>query len=92
MRNEPTPRGGLTPRKYSAIYLALGVARGALDSAIRGEDMERVKFIFEITATRHIARSIGCNETDLAISLDEHLSPEEINRIKGWESTDDPRT
>jgi hypothetical protein len=62
------------------------MARGALHSAILGEEenMERVKHILDITATATIAKALGCSESDLAIIWDEHLSPEEINRIKGW--------
>ena len=84
MADESRPRGGVTPRKYAAMCLALGMARGALDAAIRGEDMEGVKHIFDITATATIAKALGFNEPDLTIMWDEHLSPEEINRIKGW--------
>ena len=85
LRRERRPRGGVTLRKYSAMYLALGVARGALDSVIQGDDVARLKHILDITATNSIARALGCSELDLAIVPDEHLSTGEINRIKGWE-------
>jgi hypothetical protein len=38
------PRGGIDLRKYAAISLALGLARGALTDAIAGD----------LEATRHI--------------------------------------
>jgi hypothetical protein len=84
MDDQSWPRDGLTLRKYAEMCLALGMARGALDAAIRGEDMEEVKHIFDITAIATIAKALGYNESDLAIMWDELLSPEEINRIKGW--------
>jgi hypothetical protein len=78
MADESWPRGGVTSRKYAAMCLALGMAGGALDAAIRGEDMEGVKHIFDITATATIAKALGYDESDLAIMWDELLSAEEI--------------
>ena len=62
------------------------MARGALNAVISGqeEDMERVRHILDITATVAVAKALGCSESDLAINWDEHLSPEEVNRITGW--------
>ena len=88
MRKRLQPQGGVTPRKHAAIYLALGVARGALDEVLevlQGDDVGRLKHIFDITSTNNIARVLGCSETDLAIVPDKHLSPAEINRIKAWD-------
>ncbi len=84
MVDESLPRGGITPRKYAAMCLALGIARGGLDGAIREGDIEGARDILDITATATIAKALGCNELDLAIDWNEHLSPEEINRIKGF--------
>jgi hypothetical protein len=86
MAKESLPLGGVTPRKYAAVFLALAMARSALDSAVLGEkeDMARVKHIIDITATAAVAKALGCSESDLAIIWDEHLSPAEVNCIKGW--------
>ena len=85
MSDESLPQGGLTPRKYSAICLALGMARGALHAAINGENNEEeLKLILNITATANIAQALGYSESELAIIWNEHLSAQEINRIKGF--------
>jgi hypothetical protein len=84
MADESLPQGGVTPKKYAAMCLALGLARGALSSAIFTDDMEGLKHILDITATASIAKALGYSESDLAIVWDEHLSSEEINRIEGW--------
>jgi hypothetical protein len=77
------PRGGVTVKKYAAICFALGMARGALIDALMGE-MEGVKQTLDLTATARVAKALGCEESDLTIVWDEHLSAEELNRIKGF--------
>lgn len=84
MNDESRPRGGVTPKKYAAMCLALGVARGALHGAIEGADIEEIRYFLDITSTASIARALGWSESDLAVACDEFLSPEEVNRIKGW--------
>jgi hypothetical protein len=79
--DESLPHGGITLRKYAAIFFALGRARGALYS-IQKENLDEVKYILDATATAHIARALGCFESDLAIIPDEHLSYDEMTRIK----------
>jgi phosphoribosylformimino-5-aminoimidazole carboxamide ribonucleotide (ProFAR) isomerase len=80
--DQSLPHGGITPRKYAAMCLALGVARGALYS-IEKENVEEVRHILDVTATAHIARALDWRESDLTIIWDEHLSYEEIIKIKG---------
>jgi hypothetical protein len=77
------PRGDVDLRKYAAISLALGLARGALFDAMRGQ-IDHAQKIFDITAIARIAEALGCPESDLAIDWNEHLTPDEKNRIKGW--------
>jgi len=77
------PRGGIDTRKYAALALALGMARGALYSALDG-DTKRLREILDLTATMNIAKALGCDEIDLAIDWDQHLSHEESERIKGY--------
>jgi hypothetical protein len=86
--DESRPRGGVNARKYAAMCLALGMARGALHAAIyepdNDESKDEIKRILNLTATAKIAEALGCGEADLAISWDEHLSPQEKNRIVGF--------
>ena len=77
------PRGGVDSRKYAAISLALGLVRGALMEALAG-NLDNAQQIMDITAISKIAGVLGCTEADLAIIWDEHLTPSEVNRIKGW--------
>ena len=84
MDDESRPRGGVTPKKYAAVCLALAVARGALHGALVGANVEEIKDFLEITSTASVAWALGCSEADLSVAWDEFLSPQEINRIKGW--------
>jgi hypothetical protein len=90
MDDESRPRGGVTPKKYAAVCLALGVARGALHGALEGADVEEIRYFLDVTSTASIARALGCSESDLPVAWDEFLSPQEINRIKGWGNRDSP--
>lgn len=76
------PKGGIDSRKYAALALALALTLGALSSALAG-DMDGAQNILDITATSRIAEVLGCTEHDLAIIWDEHLTPSEVDRIKG---------
>src|SRR5467141_423404 len=76
MPDESCPLGGVTLRKYAAMFLALAMARGALSAVIlQEEEMERVRHILDLTATVTVAKALGCRKSDLAIIWDEHLSP-----------------
>jgi hypothetical protein len=77
------PTGGVDSRKYAAISLALGLVRGALLDALAG-NLDDVSRIMDLTSTPRIAEALDCKESDLAIIWDEHLTPSEVNRIKGW--------
>jgi hypothetical protein len=52
MADESRPRGGVTPRKYAAMCLALGMARGALHGAIAGADVEEIKHFLDVSKVR----------------------------------------
>jgi hypothetical protein len=79
----PLPRGDVDLRKYAAISLALGLVRGALFDALAGHT-DGAQKIFDITAAARIAEALRCTESDLAIDWEEYLTPDEVNRIKGW--------
>ena len=83
MEDDSLPQGGVTPKKYAAICLALGMARGALYDAILGGDVESAKKALDLTATASVAEALGLQESDLTVIWDEVLSPEEVNRING---------
>lgn len=83
MSQEAIPLGGVSAKKYAAICLALGMARGGLYSALQG-DFDEVKRIRDLTSTAAIAAALGCTEGDLAIDWDEHLSYSEKSRIEGF--------
>jgi len=75
--------GGVDSRKYAATSLALGLARAALMEALAG-NLDNARHIIDITANARIAEALGCTEADLAIIWDEHLTPSEVNRLKGF--------
>jgi hypothetical protein len=59
------------------------MVRGALMEALAGE-LDGAQRVLEITAIDRIAEAIGCTENELVIMWDEHLTPSEGNRVKGW--------
>ncbi len=77
------PNGGVDNRKYAAIFLALGLVRGALYAALFGQ-MDRTKEILDLTSTEKIAKALGYSEDDLAIDWNDHLTRSEINQIEGF--------
>lgn len=81
--DEALPLGGVTLKKYAAIALALGMARGALLSSIAG-DIEGAQDILDLTSTARLGEALGFNESELAIIWDEHLSNSELNQLKGF--------
>jgi hypothetical protein len=46
--------------------------------------MEGAKDALDITSTSAVVKVLGCSERDLAVDWADHLSPSEINLIKGW--------
>ena len=76
------PRGGVDLRKYAAICMALGMARGALYSVLFG-DLDDVKAMLDATALSKIAQALGCSEMELAIDWSDHLTRAEIDRVHG---------
>jgi hypothetical protein len=85
------PCGGVDLRKYAALALALGLVRGQLFEALalaeeldNAERLRDIKRILDITALSRVAEALGCSENDLAIDWDEHLTPSELGRIKGF--------
>ena len=82
-----SPMGGVDERKYATISLALGLARGALFSAIHGE-LEGAQGIMDSTATGKLAQALGYSEGQLAVDWNDYLTKDEINRITGSLSAD----
>jgi hypothetical protein len=70
-------------RKYAAISLALGLARGALIDALAG-NFETTQRIVNLTSLAAIAETLNCTENDLAVSWDEHLTLSELDQLKGF--------
>lgn len=87
-KDEPPgpPIGGVDERKYATICLALGMARGALFSALHG-DMEGAEEVLECTATGKLAQVLGYSEAQLAVDWNDYLTKEEIERITGVRSS-----
>ncbi len=79
---QDAPNGSVDNRKYAAIFLALGIERGALLDVVSGRT-NTAKEILGLTGTAKIAEALGCSENDLAIDWADHLTPDEINQIKG---------
>jgi hypothetical protein len=76
------PTGGIDERKYAALCLALGMARGALYSALIG-DREGAENVLECTSTEMLAQALGLSEGYLAVDWNDYLTKEETERIKG---------
>jgi hypothetical protein len=74
------PEGGIDGRKYAALALGLGMARGAIVGAREGDE-EGARRLFHATAK--IAQALGFTEAELAIDWTGHLTPQEVRRITG---------
>jgi len=81
-----SPMGGVDARKYATVSLALGLARGALFSAIHGE-LEGAQRIMDCTATGKLAQALGYSEGQLAVDWNDYLTEDEINQVKGSPSS-----
>ncbi len=77
------PNGGIDNRKYAAIFLALGIVRGALYAASFGQ-MDHIKEVLDSTSTDKIAKALGYSEDDLRIDWESYLTKSEINEINGF--------
>ena len=65
-------------KKYALIMWALGVARATLYSVLEGKcEDEEVKRVLDVTSLRGLAARVGCEEWELAVDWNQHLSPEE---------------
>jgi hypothetical protein len=73
------PDGGIDARKYAAIMVALGRARGMLSDAM---DVEGVRETLNSTSLAAIAKALGLKESDLAIDPEDHLTYEERERLR----------
>jgi hypothetical protein len=73
------PDGGIDARKYAAIMVALGRARGMLYDAM---DVEGVREALYRTSLAAIAKALGLKESDLAIDPDDYLTYEERERLR----------
>jgi hypothetical protein len=74
-------------RKRAALAYALGCARGALSDVLDGDfSREQIQRIYDATAARHIAASIGLTEADLDTDWTEHLTDAEQHKIQGCDA------
>ena len=78
-KDDPLERDHL--RKYAAVLLALGMARGALYEFV---DNDTVRRVLELTSTARIAEILGCSEGELALDWHEYLTRVEADRLKGF--------
>ena len=81
-QSQPPRAETVDARKYAALALGLGMARGAIIDALEGQD-QGPRRVFQLTATARIANALGFTEGDLAIDWTQYLTPEEVNRITG---------
>ena len=70
-------------QKCAALSLALGMVRGALFDALGG-DLSNAQKVLNLTSSAQIATALGCLEGELTLDWNEHLTEEEIDRIKGF--------
>jgi hypothetical protein len=73
------PDGGIDARKYAAIMVALGRARGMLYDF---KEVEGVREILYRTSSAAIAEVLGLKESDLAIDHEDYLTAEERERLR----------
>jgi hypothetical protein len=71
---------------YAAKSLALGMARGALYSALFG-DLEGTEHVLERASEEKLAQALGLSEERLAVDWGDYLTKEELERIKGVPSS-----
>jgi hypothetical protein len=77
------PDGGIDARKYAAIIVALGRARGMLHDALHDTmDVEGVRETLYRTSLAAIAKALGLKESDLAIDWEDYLTHEELELLK----------
>ena len=74
----------LSVREFAALAYALGVARGALQSALQGNaDAQELRQVLDGTSTASIARAIGQTESGLSLDWNKYLTQEEKRAIAG---------
>ena len=89
MRREPqhmnTPQN-LDKKKLAAIAYALGWSRGVLSDVLDGDfSRDQVQRIYDASAMKRIAESIGLTEADFDLDL-EQLSEAERHKIQGFDT------
>ena len=73
-----------TSREFAALAYALALTRGQLSSAESGElEKNELAQILEGTSAANIAAALGLKESDLAIDWNQHLSREQMEKIRG---------
>jgi hypothetical protein len=73
-------------KKLAALACALGWTRSVLSDAIDGDlSLEQARRVYEASAVRRIAESIGLTEADLVVDLD-LLSEAEKHKIQGYDT------
>ncbi len=73
-------------KKAAALAYALGCARSLLSDVLEGDfSREQARRIYEASATRNIAESIGMTEADFDFNLD-LLTEAEKHNLQGYET------
>lgn len=83
MKASKEPRGGVTLKKYAALFVALGIARAELHALLTGDEDADAQHAIDLTDTARIAEAIGCEEADISVDWRDHLSDDEVNRLRG---------
>ena len=73
-----------TTREFAALAFALGIARGALQSAMDGSaDAQELQMVLDGTSVTSIANALDQAESDLALDWNEYLTEDEKRAISG---------
>jgi len=81
-----TSEKDLEKKKLAAFVYALGWTRGVLSDVLDGDfSREQVQRIYDATASKHIAVSIGLTESDLAVDMHQ-LTDQEKHRLQGYDT------
>jgi len=74
-------------KQYAAICYALGWTRSTLYDVLNGSaEKERIRRVFEATATDELARAVGMTELDFFPDWSRHLTAAEKWAIGGGEN------
>jgi hypothetical protein len=81
-----SPEIDLEKKKLAAIVYALSWTRGVLSDVLDGDfSREQAQRVYDASAMRHIAESIGLTEADFKVDS-EQLTEAEKHKIQGYDT------